>query len=86
MRLIGFSTGALAKSDFNLALVELKQESVNCIELSALRFPELDPLLKSILHSCSKRLDMTRNCRDTNIAGVCLRLRVTLACDFPCEN
>lgn len=48
MGLIGFSTGALARANFELALSELERKSVNAIELSALRFPELCPLLESI--------------------------------------
>ena len=48
MRLIGFSTGALARADFKLALFELKRKAVNSVELSALRFPELRPLLESL--------------------------------------
>jgi len=48
MRLIGFSTGALARSDFNLALKELLNKNVDSIELSALRFHELRPLLESL--------------------------------------
>jgi hypothetical protein len=48
MRLIGFSTGALARSDFNLALRELSNKTVDSIELSALRFHELRPLLESL--------------------------------------
>jgi hypothetical protein len=55
MRLIGFSTGALARSDFNRALGELSNENVNSIELSALRFHELRPLLSSL-----SRLDLSR--------------------------
>jgi hypothetical protein len=48
VRPIGFSTGALARSDFRLALSELERERVNSIELSALRFFELRPLLESL--------------------------------------
>jgi hypothetical protein len=48
MRLIGFSTGALARADFRLALFELEQTATNSVELSALRFPELQPLLESL--------------------------------------
>lgn len=55
MRLIGFSTGALARSDFDLALGELKHKSVNSVELSALRFSELRPLLASL-----SRLDLSQ--------------------------
>jgi hypothetical protein len=50
MRFIGFSTGALARSDFNLAIQELSTKKVDSIELSALRFHELRPLLESLSH------------------------------------
>lgn len=48
MRPIGFSTGALALSDFRLALEELQGQSVDSIELSALRYRELRPLLHAL--------------------------------------
>lgn len=48
MRPIGFSTGAVAYSDFRRALVLLAAEPVNCIELSALRFHEVVPLLDAL--------------------------------------
>jgi hypothetical protein len=48
MRSIGFSTGALALSDFRLALEELQAQPVDSIELSALRYPELRPLLDAL--------------------------------------
>ncbi len=48
MRPIGFSTGALALSDFRLALEELEGQPVDSIELSALRYPELRPLLDAL--------------------------------------
>ncbi len=48
MRPIGFSTGALALSDFQLALDELHGQPVNSVELSALRLPELRPLLEAL--------------------------------------
>ncbi len=48
MRKIGFSTGALAKGDFALALKFLRGTSVGVIELSALRQNELWPLLDSL--------------------------------------
>jgi len=48
MRPIGFSTGALALSDFRLALEELKGQAVDSIELSALRYRELRPLLYAL--------------------------------------
>jgi hypothetical protein len=48
MRRIGFSTGALARADFKLALHELDGKPVDSIELSALRYAELPILLKSL--------------------------------------
>jgi hypothetical protein len=48
MRSIGFSTGALALSDFRLALEELQGQPVDSVELSALRYPELRPLLHAL--------------------------------------
>jgi hypothetical protein len=48
MRPIGFSTGALALSDFRLALEELQAQPVDSIELSALRYRELRPLLEAL--------------------------------------
>jgi hypothetical protein len=48
MRSIGFSTGALALSDFRLALDELQGQPVDSIELSALRYRELQPLLSAL--------------------------------------
>jgi sugar phosphate isomerase/epimerase len=47
-RLIGFSTGALAKSDFRSALRLIRQHDVNAVELSALRDTELVPLLTAL--------------------------------------
>ena len=48
MRPVGFSTGAIAYSDFSHALDVLMGEPVNCVELSALRLPEVAPLLSSV--------------------------------------
>jgi len=48
MRSVGFSTGALALSDFRLALDELQGQPVDSIELSALRYRELQPLLYTL--------------------------------------
>jgi hypothetical protein len=48
MRPIGFSTGAVAYSDFNKALELLAVEPVSCVELSALRLHEVTPLLDAI--------------------------------------
>ena len=55
MQPIGFSTGALALSDFRGALELLNGQPVNAIELSAIREPELVPLLRSLHH-----LDLSR--------------------------
>ncbi len=46
--LIGFSTGALALSDFRAALEMLAGKDVRAVELSALRVTELQPLLDAI--------------------------------------
>src|ERR1700722_11157637 len=48
MRPIGFSTGAVAKGDFQHALSRLRGYGVRVVELSALRLPELAPLVKSL--------------------------------------
>jgi hypothetical protein len=48
MRPIGFSTGALCKSDFRGALAILKQHKLPCLELSALRMHEVVPLLDAL--------------------------------------
>jgi hypothetical protein len=48
MRPIGFSTGALARADFKLALHLLEGKPVDSIELSALRSQELPALLNAI--------------------------------------
>ena len=45
MRPIGFSTGALAKSDFRVALEMMRASEVDAVELSALRLHELAPLV-----------------------------------------
>jgi len=55
VRLIGFSTGAVAYSDFRRALEVLSNEPVNCVELSALRLHEVEPLLSTV-----KSLDLRR--------------------------
>jgi hypothetical protein len=47
-RLIGFSTGALALSDYNRALNLLNEFRIGCVELSALRQRELAPLITAI--------------------------------------
>jgi hypothetical protein len=48
MKLLGFSTGALAKGDFRRGIELQRRPSVSAIELSALREHELDSLLDSI--------------------------------------
>jgi hypothetical protein len=48
MRLMGFSTGALARSDYRQALRMLADKDVNAVELSALRQEELQPLVEDI--------------------------------------
>jgi sugar phosphate isomerase/epimerase len=48
MRPVGFSTGALARGDFRLALRYLKGTGTHAIELSALRLGELAPLAAAL--------------------------------------
>ncbi len=48
MRLIGFSTGALAYSDFRRALEILAKRRIPAVELSALRLVELEPLVRAL--------------------------------------
>ena len=48
MRMIGFSTGALARSDYRHALGMLADKDVNAVELSALRQEELQPLVEDL--------------------------------------
>jgi hypothetical protein len=48
MRPIGFSTGAIALSDFRKGLEILKGQPVKVVELSAIREHELAPLLRSL--------------------------------------
>jgi hypothetical protein len=48
MRPIGFSTGALARGDFRRGLELLHGHGTDVIELSALRFDELEPLLAAL--------------------------------------
>jgi hypothetical protein len=45
---LGYSTGALALSDFRRALEMLKDQPVQAVELSAIRERELIPLLRSL--------------------------------------
>lgn len=46
MRRFGFSTGALAGCDFHRGLAMLQGVPATCVELSALRLPELEPLMQ----------------------------------------
>ncbi len=48
MRPIGFSTGALAYADFRRGLAMTRTAACPAVELSALRQPELFPLLESL--------------------------------------
>lgn len=48
MRAYGFSTGALARGDFVRGLALLATTDADAVELSALRTPELDPLLDAL--------------------------------------
>ena len=48
MKRIGFSTGAIAKGDFQTALARLRFFGVSVVELSALRLEELDLLIDSL--------------------------------------
>lgn len=54
MRRIGFSTGALAYSDFRRARAILVRKGIHIVELSALRLSELRPLIDAL-----DALDMT---------------------------
>ena len=48
MRPIGFSTGAISKGNFRLAVQRLLDNNLHVVELSALRFAELQPLLAAL--------------------------------------
>jgi hypothetical protein len=48
MRLVGFSTGALAYADFRRGLEMLRDIGAKAVELSALRTVELDPLMAAL--------------------------------------
>ncbi len=48
MRPIGFSTGAVARGNFRFALQRLRENHLQVVELSALRFAELEPLLTAL--------------------------------------
>jgi hypothetical protein len=48
MRLIGYSTGAIALGDFSHALSILSTHALKAVELSALRMAEVEPLLRAL--------------------------------------
>lgn len=47
-RLLGFSTGALAFGAYDRGLAEIRRHALGAVELSALRQPELEPLINVI--------------------------------------
>ena len=47
-RLVGFSTGALAFGAYERGLAEVRLHALEAVELSALRQPELEPLINAI--------------------------------------
>lgn len=49
-RLTGFSTGALEKGNYRKALDWMGEHEVNTVELSALRYDELEPLVNDLDH------------------------------------
>ena len=55
MRIIGFSTGALARGDYRHALEILSEKPVNAVELSVLRQDELRPLVEDLDNSDLRR-------------------------------
>jgi hypothetical protein len=48
MQPLGYSTGALALSDFRKALIMLRDQPISVVELSAIRKNELTPLLSAL--------------------------------------
>src|ERR1700734_1191242 len=48
MRLVGYSTGAIALGDFSRAVALLSTHNFQAIELSALRIAEVEPLLLAL--------------------------------------
>jgi len=48
MRLVGYSTGAIALGDFSRALTLLGAYNFKAVELSALRIAEVEPLLRAL--------------------------------------
>jgi hypothetical protein len=57
MTCFGFSTGAIALSDFHRAINILRMTDTNAIELSAIRFAEFQPLLAEL-----PNLDLSKYC------------------------
>lgn len=57
MQTIGFSTGALALGDFRRGLALSAQHKLSAVELSALRLPELKPLIEALPDLDLKRFD-----------------------------
>lgn len=51
---IGFSTGALERGDYKTALSWLRQNKIQSVEISALRFFELEPLINDLDELCLK--------------------------------
>jgi len=49
-RPVGFSTGALERGNFRAAIDWMKLHEIHAVELSALRFDELQPLVESLDH------------------------------------
>lgn len=50
MRKFGFSSGAIARGDFEGAVATLSKQRFPCLELSALRISELEPLIAALPH------------------------------------
>lgn len=48
--LTGFSTGALEKGNYRKAIDWMREHEINTVELSALRYNELEPLIKDLDH------------------------------------
>lgn len=55
--LTGFSTGALEKGDYRKALDWMGEHRIKSVELSALRFDELEPLIRDLDHLDLKEFD-----------------------------
>lgn len=86
-RKVGFSTGALAKGDFQRALEILRNQRIEAVELSALREFELEPLISSLpsldlsgfshvsIHAPSK-LERTSEVQVVELLQVALRMEI----------